>query len=87
MFGSGSSIAFGTNSTGDTVQYGDSTNDVFTVANTNVSINGGAGTDKLVLSSSNTAPTSAWNITENAAGQIVVAGTAIGYTGTATLHP
>ena len=87
VFASGSTIGLGTEATGDTVEYGGSANDTFTLgAAQSASINGGGGTDAVAFSSSKLVPTGAWSITENAAAQAVVTGTsAAGYTGTATL--
>jgi Ca2+-binding RTX toxin-like protein len=85
VFASGSSIALGSSATGDSVEYGGSANDTFTLASATASINGGGGTDTVVFSGSTAAPTGAWSITENSSSQILVTGSSVGYAGTATL--
>ena len=64
-----------------------STSNTYTVTNAqgSVSVTGGSGTNTANFQPSTVGPTDAWSIAENASGQVVVSGTSVGYTGTATL--
>ena len=88
VFADGSKVGLGnslSSSTPDATQYGTGGNNNFYVDGGSSFIDGGAGTDTVYFQSGTGIPDARWQVTENAAGQVVINGANAGYDGTATL--